>query len=118
MNEETVAVPTYGPSPVVYEELKRANPRAKLLVHSKLEQCVVVKPISRVEYQRFRRGSDDPAKRQAATENLVRACVVWPEKAALDQQFEDFPALHETWGTSLLRLAGLSADEDIEKKAL
>lgn len=114
-----------GPNEADLLELKAKHGKLNLFSHPEAGNpdspfagvAVVAKQISRVDYKRFRLATAEPGeKREAGTENLVRACVVWPDKAALEQQLLDFPALVDTWGGMILAAAGLSGSG--EKKVL
>ena len=109
------------PTDAEVQALKEANPGLELMVleHPKpelVDAAVIVKPVNRGTYKRFRVQSQDPKGRDLAVENLVRACVLWPAKDELDAQVERYPAIFETWCSQLLESAGLSAEA--EKKVL
>ncbi len=93
MDTTETKAPKYCPTADQLVELKaKHGERLQLLTRADLEQAVVVKPVSRAAYKRFRQQSDDVSKRDAATENLVRDCGVWPDPGALSSQFDAFPA--------------------------
>lgn len=107
----------YGPTPVELAELKTKHPELSIVGHPKLKQAVALIPVDRGSFKRFRAQATEPMKRAAATENLVKSCVVWPDKAGLDAQLERYPALVEVWGNELLEMAGIIDSADLEKKA-
>jgi hypothetical protein len=77
---------------------------------------VIVKAPRGEIWRRYRTQLLDEQKRIVATENLVRGCVVWPDKAGLDSMLDARPGLAEAFGRELVKMAG--AGEDVEKKAL
>jgi hypothetical protein len=97
------------------EELKAKHGRVVALSGEGDETLVVVRPPKRSEWQRFLTQFMDESKRLAAQENLVRACVVAPDKAGLDALFEEKPACVADIAKALRELAG---GGELEKKAL
>jgi len=67
-------------------------------------------------WRRFRSHMSDTRKRDEAGENLVRSCLLYPDKATFDGWLESRPALIETFTDELAQVAGLS--KDVEKKVL
>jgi hypothetical protein len=70
-------------------------------------ESVVVKKPSRAAYHCWKAERADEAKRVVAVENLLKSCVVAPEAAVLESMLEQQPAIADTFGEDLLRLAGL-----------
>lgn len=79
-------------------------------------EAVIVKSPNRATWKRFRSQAQDEAKRLIAMEELVRACVVHPERGELEAMLDRKPGLVESFGKVLAELAG--AGTDVEKKAL
>ena len=77
--------------------------------------AVVVTPPPRHKYKRFKSAVLDPKKRDAALETLFLDCVVWPERASIDQLLERYPGMAETFGDKLLELAGVVDDAHLAK---
>ncbi len=108
-------VKKWQPTAELIAELEAKNGTVHVFLHNDLEQAVVVKQCDRATYKRFRMQTGDPAKRPAATENLVTSLIVWPAGDELQKQFDRFPALIDNWANEILEQAGLSGD--VEKKA-
>lgn len=79
-------------------------------------ESVIVKSPNRATWKRFRAQAQDEGKRIIAMEELVRACVVHPDRAGLEAMLDRKPGLVETFGKELAELAG--ASDKAEKKAL
>jgi hypothetical protein len=79
-------------------------------------ESVIVKSPNRATWKRFRAQAQDDGKRIIAMEELVRACVVHPERGELEGLLDRRPGLVETFGKALADLAG--ASDKAEKKAL
>lgn len=56
---------------------------------------------------------DDKAQAGAAMESLVRACIVFPDRAGLDALLADRPLLVETWFRVLRKEAGFEEKVDV-----
>jgi hypothetical protein len=103
------------PSEEQVSELKTKHGGGLHLIEHE-EHAVVVKMPSVGEAKRFRAATADDAKKPAALEVLLRACVVWPDTSGLDAMMAEKPFLVETFGGGLLELAG--AAKSPSKKAL
>lgn len=79
-------------------------------------ETVIVKAPNRPTWKRFRAQAQDEGKRLIAMEELLRACVVHPERSSLEAMLDRKPGLVEAFGKVLAELAG--AGTDVEKKAL
>jgi hypothetical protein len=95
------------------EDLKSQHGDIHLLTSRDHE--VIVRVPKEVEYKRFRAQSNDPNKRDIATEALVKAVVVWPEADAFTAMLKAHPALCEEFAEPVLELVGL-VGEAIAKK--
>ena len=102
------------PSDEVVSALKDAHGELHQLEANGL--VVIVRKPSRGEYKRFMSEGADDRKRVNASENLVRTCVVWPERKVFDQMLEEFPGLAESYGFQVLEMAG--AVEEASRKKL
>jgi len=96
------------------DKLKAEHGSLTQLSHE--DESVIVKTPNRATWKRFRAQIMDESKRVIAFEELVRACVVHPERPALESMLDRKPGLIETFGKALSELAG--AGEKAEKKAL
>lgn len=67
-------------------------------------------------WRRFRAQMQEPKKREAAGEILIRSCLLHPEEAGFDAMLTERPGLLDTFASELCELAGLS--REIEKKVL
>ena len=97
------------------EQLKQQHGELHELSHA--GETVIVKAPNRATWKRFRAQVIDESKRVVALEELVRSCVVHPEKAELEVMLDRKPGLVETFGKALGELAG-AGDGQAEKKAL
>ena len=78
----------------------------ELVVLTVKGQPVAFRPITRVEYGRFRAQIADPKKRGDATETLVRSVVVYPDRVAFNAFLERYPAAAEAIGDEVIDDAG------------
>jgi hypothetical protein len=76
----------------------------------------IVKGPSREQYAVFRGMIFDETKRSFATEDLVRACVVFPEYSKFDALMQQYPALSEVLAEHVLTLA--KGSEQVRAKKL
>ncbi len=74
---------------------------------------IIVRMPSRQEWARFQAQLDDAKRVARALEQLVRDCLVHPEKAALEAMFDQRPGLAGSWGKAI----GVQAGVDGELKA-
>ena len=65
----------------------------------------IVRGPKKHEYAAFRSMSFDESKRSYATEDLVRACVVSPDKNEFEALLAQYPALPEVLGEHVMTLA-------------
>lgn len=87
-------------------KLKAEHPDA-ILVRAKAgreELEFVLRPPTRGEFKRFEDEQRDNAPDFA--ENLTRACVLWPDEAAVARLFEKHPGVYRPLGDEIMRLAG------------
>lgn len=76
---------------------------------------VAVKMPPRGEYKRYRAELFDDAMRPHALETLARACIIYPDKAAIEEALICRPALFERVGNRLTEMLG---DEGTSAKKL
>ena len=69
------------------------------------EQEFIVRGPTKAEYAAFRAMIFDESKRAYATEDLVRACIVYPERKAFEALLAHRPALPEVLSEHVLTLA-------------
>jgi len=88
-----------------------------LLEYDDGASAVIAKQPSSAEWNRLTTviGKDSSAAGRA-TEDFARACIMWPERAALDAIVAERPALLARFGNELADLAG--ASEKIRAKKL
>jgi hypothetical protein len=86
------------------DEVKAKHGEAFLLEAAD-EAVVAVRP-SREVWKRFRLEILDDNKQGGAMENLVRSCVVLPDKAQFDALLNKKPGLAESFGKLIAELAG------------
>jgi hypothetical protein len=96
-------------------ELRAKNPKAFLLEASTGESVVVARPARKV-LQRFFSELEEPARRPAAFERLVKACLLHPTAEEFTAMLEDRPGLDMTFANEIVKDCGLAASA--EKKAL
>jgi hypothetical protein len=111
---KAVAEPSEGIPPEKLEEL-RAKHR-ELFQFTQGDVTVVATPPNRHLWKRFRTQMMDDRRQSDAMENLVRDCVLYPDRAAFEAILERRPGLVEAFGKQLQELAG--AGGEVEKKAL
>jgi hypothetical protein len=113
-----MAVLFAGPTPVPTEkiaELKLAHPDAELMLLTSAAAEVVAKVPGPVEISIFKDRIAVPATKGAATENLVRTCILWPPVADVSELLRKKPLLADRWADALLDAAGAS-EEVVAKK--
>ena len=98
----------------VIDELKAKHQDLTQL--SQDETDILVKPPTRPQWKRFRAFMSDERKRPDAMEQLLRDCLVYPELTELDAMLERRPGLAESFGSSVVEMAGLT--DRVEKKVL
>lgn len=101
-------------TPEKIEELKAKYGELHVLEHQGNE--VIVTAPNRPTWKRFRSQILDDRKHDIALEELVRACVVYPDRATFDALLDKKPGLVETFGKAVTELAGSGGNP--EKKAL
>lgn len=72
---------------------------------------VFVNRPSRAAWKRFVKTQDDSSKRLDALEQLLKDCLVYPDKPGLDAILDSRPALGGLFGARLLELAGAGETE-------
>lgn len=77
-------------------------------------EVALLKP-SRREYERYRKQLFDDAKRDVATENLIRSHVLSPEKAKFEELLEEFPALCDSFGKPFSEWIGGGGNAEVGK---
>ena len=100
--------------PKIIEEAKAKGDEITQFSQDGIE--VLVKPPTRPQWKRFRALIADEKRRPDALEQLLRDCLVYPGLTDLDAILEKKPGLAESFGGSLVELAGLS--DRVEKKVL
>ena len=89
------------------------NRIAHVIGKDKAWEVVVRKP-TRSEFKRFKAMVHNPSQAPDAMEHLIRTCVVYPSRDALDALLEDFPALPAAFDSQLAELVGAAADETVK----
>lgn len=80
------------------------------------QHAVIAKTPSKGEWDRFTTTSTaDRANAARALKDMTRACIVWPDAAALDAIEEARPALLTQFGGELCDLAGNSEKIRVKK---
>jgi hypothetical protein len=101
--------------PKKLEEIKAANPGVSVFETSACDRDFLFRRPTRAEYKRYRSKIFDVESRDSATEQLTRACVLYPDPAAFDALLEELPALGETVGAEVLKSAGVANAEAAKK---
>lgn len=76
---------------------------------------LVLKAPGRDLWTKFKRTSQEPARRAQALEHLVTDCIVHPERDAVVSLIDRRPGLVDTVGEKLAELAGLDERASLEK---
>lgn len=95
---------------------KAQYPGAELLQLGSASGQFVFRVPTSTELGPFRKRISDRDQRAGALENLVRTCLVYPDRAGFDAAVLKRPMLIEKWGDELTDAAG--GAEDIEVKKL
>ena len=77
---------------------------------------VIVKKAPEPLWKRFRTQMMDPAKKPFAPEQLLRDCIVFPDRETVDAMLARMPGLVDTFTGELAEING--AGQSVEKKAL
>lgn len=97
------------------EALKQKHGADKVFVLERGGEQLAFRKASRAEYRRYAMRMQDPADRFDANEELVKACFVEPEPAALDTLLEEFPGLVTDLGGEIALVAGMHAKAEAKK---
>jgi len=110
-------MPTPKPTAEQIEQFKQKYPRAEVFEAEEYDATFVLRGANRAEYELFRRAAQRGDKFAIlGIENLVRACVLFPDRAALDTLGEELPAIFDSLGEKVLALSGMT--KSIEKKSV
>lgn len=114
--ETAAAIASIG---AAVEKLQTENPTARVVPlrfeveHTgEVVRVVAVVP-ERKEWQMFNRAIADADKRPRALEDLVRACVRYPDAVGLDDLLRRLPGVAQTFGNTLAKLAGASGEAEV-----
>lgn len=98
---------------------KNATHAGRLKILSMAGVDVIVRPLSRAEYDRFLQDGAKARQRgdsmSVVYANTVRGCLIAPDAATFDHELNRLPALAEGFTEELLKLAGVT--EKVEEKA-
>jgi hypothetical protein len=99
----------------IVEQLKVANAGVPLTMLTAQGESIVVRPVPRPAWKRFRAAVDGGTRMNDNLELLLLDCLVYPDRQAFTTLLERKPGLAETFGHRLAREAGYAAEVDAKK---
>lgn len=97
-------------------ELKRQHGISKVHVFESGTNKVFVRSPQTGVWRRFRSQMQEAKRRDEASEQLFRACLLHPSQEVFNAMLEDEPGLLDTFASELCEVAGLA--KEVEKKVL
>ena len=97
------------------DQMKAAHPGVPMTMLSAQGEAIVVRPVSRPAWKRFRAAVEGGARTNDHLELLILDCLVAPDRAGLMAMLDRKPGLAETFGHRLAREAGYAAGVEAKK---